>query len=413
MSRISSAVTSARVACGIATGETDRQISGRAEQPHRRPGDTGQHVQRVRGQHRPPFRALHRDPLRGQLPEHQRDEAQHRGDQQDRHRLPQVDPDRIALWGTSLSAGHVISVAARDPRIAAVVAQLPFLGVDVRHASPRSGRVTRALFAAAVRDKLGGLVGRPPVVVPMVGKPDTVAVFTGSEDYAVAQSLAGSAPAWRNEMAARSLFSLIRYRPGLLAGRLTMPLLVCAAEGDTAASVPLAIRAAEQAPRGQLRRYPGGHFAAYLGGVFEQMVTDQVAFLRRHPGTRLRRHHRHGRLTRHSAPGRPAGGATRHATDHAGRDAGRVISAIRSYSANRASIPRRRRCRRSAAMNMPSPARACPAMTCWLKSRRVSWAGSRPAMSSRTAGRSRVVCTPQDGEPPTPTTDSTVWRLRK
>jgi uncharacterized protein len=61
-----------------------------------------------------------------------------------------------------------------------------------------------------------------------------------------------------------------------------MPPLMCVADGDTAASVPLAIRAAEQAPRGQLRRYPGGHFGACLGAVFEQMVTDQVAFLQRH-----------------------------------------------------------------------------------------------------------------------------------
>jgi hypothetical protein len=83
-------------------------------------------------------------------------------------------------------------------------------------------------------------------------------------------------------MAARSLFSLISYRPGRLAGRLMMPLLVCVADDDTAASVPLAVRAARQAPRGELRRYPGTHFGAYLGEVFERMVADQVAFLRRH-----------------------------------------------------------------------------------------------------------------------------------
>jgi hypothetical protein len=83
-------------------------------------------------------------------------------------------------------------------------------------------------------------------------------------------------------MAARSLFSLIRYGPGKLAGRLVMPLPICVADEDTAASLPLAVRAADQAPHSELRRYPGGHFPAYVGEVFEQMVSDQVKFLRLH-----------------------------------------------------------------------------------------------------------------------------------
>ncbi len=162
------------------------------------------------------------------------------------------------------------------------MAQLPFMGVHTGHASPRSARVTRTLFAAALRDAVGGLFGRPPVMVAMVGEPGTVAVFTGSEDDAVARTLAAEAPRWRNEMAARSLFSLIRYRPGKLARHLVMPWLVCVADEDTAASLPLAVRAAQRAPRGGLRRSPGTHFAAYVGGVFERMVADQVEFLQRH-----------------------------------------------------------------------------------------------------------------------------------
>lgn len=98
----------------------------------------------------------------------------------------------------------MVSEAARDSSIAAVVAQLPFLGIDVHHASPRAGRVTRALFTAAVRDAVRGLFGRAPLTVAMVGEPDTVAVFSGTEDYAVASTLAAEAPRWRNEMAART-----------------------------------------------------------------------------------------------------------------------------------------------------------------------------------------------------------------
>src|SRR5512135_852818 len=40
-------------------------------------------------------------------------------------RLDGVDPDRIVLWGSSFSGGHVLAVAATDPRIAAVISQAP------------------------------------------------------------------------------------------------------------------------------------------------------------------------------------------------------------------------------------------------------------------------------------------------
>ena len=40
-------------------------------------------------------------------------------------RLPGVDPERIALWGTSYSGGHVIPVAAGDGGVAAIVSLTP------------------------------------------------------------------------------------------------------------------------------------------------------------------------------------------------------------------------------------------------------------------------------------------------
>ena len=176
--------------------------------------------------------------------------------------LPDVDADRVALWGTSLGAGHVVSVAAGDPAIAAAVAQLPFMGVDARHKSPRSASVTLRLFARAVRDGAGARLGRPAVMMAMLGRPGEVAVFTGEEDYASMRALAAAAPEWRNEMAARSLFSLLRYKPVKLAARVRIPLLILAAEDDTAASMRLTEQAARDAPQAQLRRYPGSHFSA-------------------------------------------------------------------------------------------------------------------------------------------------------
>ena len=73
--------------------------------------------------------------------------------------LAGIDPARVALWGSSFSGGHVIEVAARDPRIAAVVAQVPF--VDGLANLTRLGRLhALRLTLAGLRDQLGALAGR-------------------------------------------------------------------------------------------------------------------------------------------------------------------------------------------------------------------------------------------------------------
>ncbi|MFE6925625.1 alpha/beta hydrolase [Nocardia sp. NPDC057663] len=43
---------------------------------------------------------------------------------------PNVDPDRIGLWGTSFGGGIAIYVAANDPRVSALVVQVPAIALS-------------------------------------------------------------------------------------------------------------------------------------------------------------------------------------------------------------------------------------------------------------------------------------------
>jgi len=197
---------------------------------------------------------------------------------------PGIDPARIALWGTSLSGGHVIVVAAGDPRIAAVVSQVPFPGVEFGRSSERPAKVTLQLLAAAVNDVIRGWLHRAPRLVPVFGDPGDMAVFTSPHDKAIINELAAQAPEWRNAVAARMLFPLMRYQPRTAASGLAMPLLVCIAEKETAASPALTADMISRAPKAEVRRYPIGHFDAYTGQWFEQIVSDQISFLHAHLG---------------------------------------------------------------------------------------------------------------------------------
>jgi pimeloyl-ACP methyl ester carboxylesterase len=73
-----------------------------------------------------------------------------------------VDPDRIAIWGTSFGGGHVMRIGAEDRGVAAVVAQCPFTdGPSSFLARARHGFLSSGLLLGlAVVDAIGAKFGR-------------------------------------------------------------------------------------------------------------------------------------------------------------------------------------------------------------------------------------------------------------
>lgn len=177
-------------------------------------------------------------------------------------------------------------VAAGDPRIAAVVSQVPFPGVEFGRASERSARATLQLLAAAASDTVRGWLRRSPRLVPVFGDPGEIAVFANPHDKAIIDKLAAQAPEWRNAVAARMLFPLMRYQPRTAASLVAMPLLVCIADKETAASPALTADLVSRAPKAAVQRYPIGHFDAYSGEWLDKIVSDQVSFLHAHLAAR-------------------------------------------------------------------------------------------------------------------------------
>jgi uncharacterized protein len=133
---------------------------------------------------------------------------------------PEIDARRMGVWGASLSGGHVLHVAAYDPRVKAVVStEGP---VDVHQ-----------MLRAAV----------------------------GEEQFAV------FAPSWRNELTMSSLEAILEYAPGrsieLIAPR---PLLVMLGTEDTNTSPGLTRAAFARAgePK-RLLELDGDHYSIYPG----------------------------------------------------------------------------------------------------------------------------------------------------
>lgn len=201
--------------------------------------------------------------------------------------LEGVDPDRIVLWGTSYSGGHVIAVAAADARIAAVLSLTPasdglaVLLEMLRHDGP--GRVAR-LVGAGLRDLVHAATGRPPVLVPTVGPAGSDAVIANDAGAEAYPAIAG--PTWRNAVCARSALGVGLNRPITRAGQIRCPVLIQIAEHDTVVPPAAAETTARRGgPGTEVRRYAADHFDVYVDTRQAQALSDQVQFLRRHlPG---------------------------------------------------------------------------------------------------------------------------------
>ena len=196
--------------------------------------------------------------------------------------IPGIDPDRIALWGTSFAGGHVIATAARLPGIAAAVVQCPFTDGLASARSITNPLIAARITARVVRDLLARRRGRPPVMLATAGKPGEVALMNTPDAYPGYLRLVPDGLDFRNEVAARIALQVFSYRPGRSTPQIACPILFCVCEADSVAPAGATLRHAAKAPRGEVRRYPEGHFAIYVDDAFDRVVADQLAFLDKH-----------------------------------------------------------------------------------------------------------------------------------
>ena len=200
--------------------------------------------------------------------------------------LPEVDPAKVAIWGFSLSGGHVFPVAARAPELGAAIAVSALADGPAsapngfRHTTPLSGmRIT----GRGVMDGIGRLLGRDPLLVPLAGERGTVAALTTPDSLNGSRALnpGNRYPDWQQEVSAWSALRIGMYRPARYASRIECPLLALVTEQDGVAPPKPLVSAGERAPRGEIARLPGGHYAPFLDG-HERAAEIQLEFLRRH-----------------------------------------------------------------------------------------------------------------------------------
>ncbi|GLC44875.1 hypothetical protein PLESTF_000463600 [Pleodorina starrii] len=203
-----------------------------------------------------------------------------------------VDASRLALWGVSYSGGHVLSTAASlgPDRVKVVVANEPYLQAQRAVAKLIQERgvlpMARAL-AAAMNDKVRGLLGLPPAYIKLIGGPGELALLQLSEEeMAQVQRPAPSRQGgWRNLATARMLLGAAAYSPITVVDQIRVPVLMVAGTKDDICPVGLAREAVERmGPQARLIERPHAHIELHRYGAEPEFIKPVIEFLQEHLG---------------------------------------------------------------------------------------------------------------------------------
>lgn len=191
-----------------------------------------------------------------------------------------VDHQKIIIWGTSFGGGHVLTTAAKDHRIAAVISQCPFtdgLASGLAMSPITSVQVT----ALAITDRIGSWLGAKPIMIKSAGEPHSAALMTAEDCKQGYLQLVPPHSTFRNYVAARFALDILTYYPGKLIPKIQCPILFCICETDSVAPAKPTLKYAKEAANKEIKIYKEGHFDIYVNDGFEKVIHDQINFLNR------------------------------------------------------------------------------------------------------------------------------------
>lgn len=179
---------------------------------------------------------------------------------------PELDAERIGIWGSSFAGGHVLVVAATDRRVKCVVSQLPYCGHRNLQRLIRAD-VLPGLRALLDADRAQRFQGGAPAMLPVVSEDPLGPCALPSRDAWewFSRTSQDHAPNWVNAMTLRSLEMAMDYEPASYIRRISpTPLLMIVARADhvTVADEALSAYADALEPK-RLVLLDGGHFDAY------------------------------------------------------------------------------------------------------------------------------------------------------
>lgn len=118
--------------------------------------------------------------------------------------------------------------------------------------------------------------------MPVAGPPDELAVLDTSDSLRGFEALIPDDEEWDNRCPARISLTVLAYRPLSRAAEVDAPVFVAQAEQDTIIPASTTEDLVRELDGVERVRYSVGHFDAYWGDTFEDLVEREGGFFERH-----------------------------------------------------------------------------------------------------------------------------------
>jgi pimeloyl-ACP methyl ester carboxylesterase len=198
---------------------------------------------------------------------------------------PDVDGTRVALWASSMGAGHALIVAAEDPNLRAVVGQAPLIDTDVEGDATFYGVawVVR-LVLTGWADLVASAFGRDPILLAAIAPRGSFGMIIDDTAYGAFEKLATRGSSYYNGVAARSTFMFDGYNPADGSAEIKAPVLMIASRTDRFAPFAAVQDYADRADNVTIETFDGDHFDVYSLPAIVHAADAATRFLTTHLG---------------------------------------------------------------------------------------------------------------------------------
>ncbi|XBS69274.1 alpha/beta fold hydrolase [Acerihabitans sp. KWT182] len=189
---------------------------------------------------------------------------------------PDIDPQRIALWGTSLGACHVVEVAARHPEVKCIISQMGFADGEQLVTGDMAHDEKRRFLNTMERMERKRRQHNKELFVPIIK------VMTDEESRVFFENNKKHYPALDIKVPYMTVWEAIRYHPAMAAERITQPTLMIFAEDDKVIALEYGL-AFYQAVASEKKCHiqPNArHYDLFSGKHFTQVAERQLHWLR-------------------------------------------------------------------------------------------------------------------------------------